>query len=272
MKFLYALLLIPFLVIPAYGESQTLPTEDNTLDVKITHDTIEPNTQSKIKIDFINPQTQKIQVHVDYAVTVSKDGEIVFGPTQLIHTSEGSVKIPIQFNLGEGMYSLGIEIQGILFNPIPKETVSFDIKVGDVQVVSQPNLEESEPPQDNGGGCLIATATYGSEMATEVQQLREIRDNQLLNTKSGKSFVNSFNDVYYSFSPIVADYERENPVFREAVKLAITPMISTLSIMSYAESDSEVVSLGVGVILLNLGMYLGVPMFGIFKLNKLRKN
>ena len=136
----------------------------------------------------------------------------------------------------------------------------------------QDTSEIIEDSQDNGGGCLIATATYGSEMATEVQQLREIRDNQLLNTKSGKSFVNSFNDVYYSFSPIVADYERENPAFREAVKLAITPMISTLSIMSYAESDSEVVSLGVGVILLNLGMYLGVPMFGIFKLNKLRKN
>jgi hypothetical protein len=68
-----------------------------------------------------------------------------------------------------------------------------------------------------------------------------------------------FNDVYYSFSPIIADYERENPLFKEAVKVVITPMISSLSIMSYAESDSEVVSWGMGVILLNLGMYLGVP-------------
>jgi len=269
MKFLFALLLIPLLMIPAYGESQTLPTENNTLDVKITHDEIKPNELSKIKIDYINPHTQKIQIHIDYAVTVSKDGEIVFGPTSLIHTSEGSVKIPIEFNLGEGVYTLGIEIQGILFNPIPKETVSFDIAVGDVQITSQPIIENS---QDNGGGCLIATATYGSEMANEVQQLREIRDNQLLNTEAGKSFVNSFNHIYYSFSPYIADYERENPVFQEMVKLAITPMISSLSIMSMAESDSEVLGFGISLILLNVAMYVGIPVFGIMKLNQFRKN
>ena len=269
MKFLFALLLVPLLIIPAYGESQTLPTENNTLDVKITHDEIKPNELSKIKIDYINPQTQKIQIHVDYAVTVSKDGEIVFGPTSLIHTSEGSVKIPIEFNLGEGVYTLGIEIQGILFNPIPKETVSFDIAVGDVQITSQPIIEDS---QDNGGGCLIATATYGSEMATQVQQLREIRDNQLLNTKAGTGFINSFNDIYYSFSPYIADYERENPVFREMVKVAITPMISSLSIMSMAESDSEVLGFGISLILLNVAMYVGIPVFGIMKLNQFRKN
>ena len=40
----------------------------------------------------------------------------------------------------------------------------------------------------------------------------------------------TFNDVYYSFSPTIADYERENPYFKEAVKLAITPLISTLSL------------------------------------------
>ena len=122
-----------------------------------------------------------------------------------------------------------------------------------------------------GGGCLIATATYGSEMATQVQQLREIRDNQLLNTESGKSFVNSFNDVYYSFSPIIADYERENPVFKKMVKLAITPMISSLSIMSMAESDFEVVSLGIGVILLNLGMYIGIPVVAIIGIKKVHR-
>ena len=267
MKFLFALLLIPLLVIPAYGESQTLPTEENTLDVKITHDTIEPDELSKIKIDFINPYTQKIQIHIDYAVTVSKDGETVFGPTPLIHTSEGSVKIPIQFNLGEGVYSLGIEIKGILFNPIPKETVSFDIVVGDVQTTSPPD-------EGNGGGCLIATATYGSEMALEVQQLRELRDNTLLYTESGTSFMKSFNDMYYSFSPIIADYERGNPVFKEMVKLAITPMISSLSLLNYVDmgSESEVLGYGISLIILNLGMYLGIPIFGILKIYQFRKN
>ena len=97
----------------------------------------------------------------------------------------------------------------------------------------------------SGGGCLIATATYGSELAPQVQQLRELRDNQLLNTESGTAFMNTFNDIYYSFSPIIADYERENPMFKEAVKLAITPMISSLSLMENANSESEVLSIGI---------------------------
>jgi len=113
--------------------------------------------------------------------------------------------------------------------------------------------------KSKGGGCLIATATYGSELAPQVQQLRELRDNQLLQTESGKQFMGTFNDIYYSFSPTIADMEREHPMFKEAVKLAITPMISSLSLMENAESESEVLSIGLSVIMLNLGMYLGVP-------------
>ena len=112
-----------------------------------------------------------------------------------------------------------------------------------------------------GGGCLIATATYGSELAPQVQQLREIRDKTLLSTKVGTSFMKEFNAFYYSFSPLIADYERENPLFREAVKLTITPMISSLSILSYVDMDSELAVLGYGIslIFMNVGMYVVAP-------------
>ena len=131
------------------------------------------------------------------------------------------------------------------------------------------NKAESEP---EGGGCLIATATFGSEMAPQVQLLREIRDNQLMNTDSGVSFMSGFNQLYYSFSPIIADMERENPAFKELVKIGITPLLSSLSIMEFAESDSEVLGYGIGVILLNLGMYAGIPAFGILKFYQFRRN
>ena len=121
---------------------------------------------------------------------------------------------------------------------------------------TEPAKETTSVKTGNGGGCLIATATYGSELAPQVQQLRELRDNQLLQTESGKIFMSGFNEFYYSFSPIIANYERENPLFKETVKLAITPMISTLSLMENAESESEVLGLGLSVIALNLGMYL----------------
>jgi hypothetical protein len=134
------------------------------------------------------------------------------------------------------------------------------------EIVEEPII--ASPESEEGGGCLIATATYGSEMATEVQQLRELRDNQLLQTESGTQFMGMFNDIYYSFSPIIADYERENPLFKEAVNLAITPMLSSLSLMENANSESEVMSLGLSVIMLNIGMYLGIPAVVIVGIRK----
>ena len=131
-----------------------------------------------------------------------------------------------------------------------------------------PAKETTSVKTGNGGGCLIATATYGSEISQQVQQLRELRDNQLLQTESGTAFMGIFNDIYYSFSPTIADYERENPHFKEAVKIAITPMISTLSLMENAESESEVLGIGISVIVLNLGMYIAVPAIVVIGIRK----
>jgi len=141
------------------------------------------------------------------------------------------------------------------------EIIGTDIKTTTAKETVVETVTEQPQSTTKGGGCLIATAAYGSELAPQVQQLRELRDNSLLQTESGTSFMESFNDFYYSFSPIIADYERENPVFREMVKIAITPMISSLSILNYVDMDSEVEVLGYGIslILLNVGMYFVAP-------------
>jgi len=130
---------------------------------------------------------------------------------------------------------------------------------------------EKQEKQKEGGGCLIATAAYGSEMAPQVQFLREIRDNKVMSTESGVSFMQGFNEFYYTFSPYVADYERENPVFKEMVKIGITPMLSSLSIMSFADSDEEIVGYGIGVILMNIGMYIAAPAMMFYGIRKARK-
>ena len=115
--------------------------------------------------------------------------------------------------------------------------------------------------KSGGGGCLIATAAFGSEMAPQVQFLREIRDNTVMSTQSGTAFMTGFNQFYYSFSPAVADYERENPVFKEAVKVTLTPLLTSLTLLNYVDVDSEqeMLGYGIGIILLNIGMYFVAP-------------
>ena len=126
---------------------------------------------------------------------------------------------------------------------------------------------------EEGGGCLIATAAYGSEMAPQVQFLRELRDNTVLQTQVGTSFLTGFNQFYYSFSPAVADYERENPMFKEAVKVTLTPLLTSLTILNYVDIDTEqeMLGYGIGVILLNIGMYFVAPAAVIIAIKNRRK-
>jgi len=82
-----------------------------------------------------------------------------------------------------------------------------------------------------------------------------------------------FNQLYYSFSPIIADYERENPAFKEVVKLTITPLLASLTLLQYADinSESEMFGYGIGVILLNIGMYFVAPAVLIMKIRSFYK-
>ena len=123
---------------------------------------------------------------------------------------------------------------------------------------------------EEGGGCLIATAAFGSEMAPQVQFLREIRDSTVLQTESGTSFMAGFNQFYYSFSPVIADYERENPAFKEVVKITLTPLLTSLTLLQYVDidSESEMLGYGIGIILLNIGMYFVAPAVLIMKIKK----
>ncbi len=167
--------------------------------------------------------------------------------------------------------------------PAPSEPVVPDVVDEEPETVeletlelpeSEPEPVAAEPESSDDSGCLIATAAYGSELAPQVQLLREIRDNTLFSTASGATFMESFNGIYYSFSPAIADMERENPLFRDAVRALIAPMLSTLSIMTLAEEGSEfhVLGLGMLVIALNLAAYVAAPLAGVIVLGRLLKS
>jgi len=168
---------------------------------------------------------------------------------------------------------------GASYNDVESQILSINndlnkaeaaISGGSAQSVTQ---TATETPS-SGGGCLIATAAYGSEMAPQVQFLREIRDNTVLQTQSGTSFMTAYNTFYYTFSPAIADYERENPVFKEAVKVGLTPLLTSLTILNYVDIDTEqeMLGYGIGIIMLNIGMYLVAPAVVVIALSKkLRK-
>ena len=269
---------------PAYAQvnAKMLTTEQGTLDVDfaLEPDVVSAGEEARMNIDFVNPSTVRIQEHIDYTVMVSEagGGEAAVKSVPLTHTSSGSVSIPVEFE-SDGPHTVLIGIRGILFQPIPLETVEFDVMVG--EGAEREEAEKGEgagggevPGQGGasaggggggGGGCLIATAAYGTEMAGQVQMLREVRDGALMGTHAGAAFMGAFNHAYYAFSPAVADLERQSPALKEAVRAGITPMLATLSILDGAgiESDGEAVAYGLAAIMLNAGIYAGIPVAAV---------
>ena len=128
-----------------------------------------------------------------------------------------------------------------------------------------PGAGQDEAAADgDDGGCLIATAAYGTEIAPQVQSLREIRDSTLLTTESGRAFMSAFGAAYYAFSPQVADMERDHPAFRQAVAVLVAPMLYALQVVDAAEPGSEagVAAYGALAISLVAGMYVAAPAAG----------
>ena len=220
----------------------------------------------------------------EYSHTLTAGGMMSNGGEYTVKANYGAQKAEVAFNYVGGSGSIApsppvVEVPEPVVE-VPEPVVEVPepvVEVPEPVLIAEPEPEPEPEPlcgegtvmkdgkcvveKKEGGGCLIATAAFGSEMAPQVQFLREIRDGTVMSTESGTTFMTGFNQFYYSFSPYVADYERENPVFKEAVKVTLTPMLTSLTLLNYVDVDSEeeMLGYGIGIILLNIGMYFVAP-------------
>ena len=111
-------------------------------------------------------------------------------------------------------------------------TVSVGIEHFSIYMVADANqsvLENSSPDAvsssggggGGGGGCFIATAAFGTSMDKDVYILRQFRDRYLLNNKIGTRFV----QLYYKYSPPMADKIRENDNERALIRGCLKPLV-----------------------------------------------
>lgn len=156
----FSILAVIMVANPAYADPVVKATSAGTLNVSFETSPATPNPgdQTELKISFLNKQNA-IQQHVDYKVSVTQGENQVFG-TQVTHTAEGSVSVPFQFQ-SAGTYQVTVEVQGILFQPIPPETASFTIVVG-------PAVPEFGPL----AGAMITIAILSTIVISKKAQLR----------------------------------------------------------------------------------------------------
>lgn len=225
---------------------------------------------NKYMIDT-NGQNFEVIITANFTVlshTFSTNDKMLQFNVDAIHEKENVAEIIIPQDLFDGELTVLLNGKEILASINKTERSSIVSVVFDGR--GDYTIGITTMDKYNGGGCLIATASFGSELAPQVQLLREIRDNTILQTKSGSIFMTGFNQFYYSFSPTIADYERENTTFKEAVKLILTPLLTSLTLLQYADidSESEMLGYGIGIILLNIGMYFVVPAVLVTKIRK----
>jgi len=254
------------------GLVKDFDTSDDMRSMDVTIMVIAPNG-NLVTVAQVSPSSDG-----NYSTTVKAAGMINAEGDYTVKAKWGAQSNQTVFKYGGSSGAPVVEEEV----PEPTQTEVVD---EEPEVDEEPVMESSQPvcgpgtelknnvcvaEQQKGGGCLIATAAFGSEMAPQVQFLREIRDGTVLQTQSGSTFMTGFNQFYYSFSPTIADYERENPAFKETVKIAITPMLTSLAILNYVDIDSEeeMLGYGIGIILLNIGMYFIAPAVVIFKIRK----
>lgn len=212
-------------------------------------------------------------LHVTYLPTSGVTGQALLNRVEFIDTKTNT--LVTGYDIPANPFVMQIDENEQLFGSVIKDGMVFSVDLPERARYQQVVTKVEETPKgETKSGCLIATAAFGSELAPQVQLLREVRDNVLFSTGSGTSFMTTFNSIYYTFSPTIADLERDNPVFKEIVKTTITPMISTMSILNYVNIDSEqeMLGYGIGIILLNAGMYFVAPAIVILKLKQRLRN
>jgi hypothetical protein len=146
--------IITIMVIPAYADQVVQPTSGGTIDVGFATDPVNPTPggATNLLISFINKSTHAIQPHIDYKVAVMEGSNQICG-TPILHTAEGSITIPCQLP-DAATYQVVVEVDGILFQPIPPETATFTVNLGGGSTANANSTANTNSttalPQSNG--------------------------------------------------------------------------------------------------------------------------
>ncbi|RLE80018.1 MAG: hypothetical protein DRJ52_07245, partial [Thermoprotei archaeon] len=218
----------------------TLSEGTYTVTIKATHGSIVKTATLTVKViglDFsISVSPSSLEVEQGKSGTVVVTLTLVKGSAEKVTLSATGMPSGVvsQFSPQEVKLSGSSQLTIYVSSDSPAGTYAIVVKA-----VSKSGVEKTATftlKIKEKSKCIIATATYGSEVADEVQILRNFRDNIVLSTHAGTSFYVAFNAFYYSWSPYVAYWIQDNPWIKPVFKTLIYPLIGILLFSTYLTS------------------------------------
>ena len=212
---------------PDAGTFIAYATADNVTSNEVTITVTEV-----VPFDFtlsVTPKSREIEQEeaANFVISV----ELVSGEPVAVSLKVGGLPKDVDYQLspksGTPPFTSTLTITTTDKTPTGRYTILISGEGGGVTKTATVELEIEEKPKKR---CIIATATYGSELAPEVQFLREFRDDLVLKTFAGACFMRVFNAWYYSFSPTVAEIIAANDWLRVVMRLALYPLIGILHV------------------------------------------
>ena len=131
-----------------------------------------------------------------------------------------------------------VELEFVPYEAFGSEvkSTSYDLSYIDVTEMEEPpsppsaigSSSSSVSGESGSGGCFIATAAYRYYDHPRVQLLRKFRDQYLLANNFGRMFVN----LYYRYSPNLAQFVAKRSSMKALVRLSLMPLIGMSTIVS----------------------------------------
>jgi len=195
----------------------------------------------------------------DYTDVVSDQSDqdytgIILTFTLSLNTSEGGTTQP---EPGSHVYNYGTEVEVTALADNKHKFSHWTGNVPSGQQYSNPIFlimdsdKELSVAFDKKGLCFIATAAFGSPSHPQVRILRDFRDRYLVRSKPGRMLV----DLYYRYSPAVADAIRSHKPLRLAIRVCLTPLV-VLSFMALKLGPALFAGVLVSVLLCPAGIIL----------------
>jgi hypothetical protein len=218
---------------------------DAISDSEIAIFTLAPAEKPKFPLDILSLPGEKFLFQLSWGPDIIETGipttfvmniqdpatgDLIRGSSfDLVLTQDGNEIHRTHMSSEFGTYSYEYTFSKAGTVTLAADNINGQVESSRINLVVQQGTGNVNPqPQPTQSQCLIATAAFGSELTPQVQYLRHFRDHYILSTASGTAFMNAFNTFYYSFSPQIAEYEREQPWLQTIVKVALYPLFGTL--------------------------------------------